>query len=439
MLMHVDATIVRFDLKESEFLHKMEEILNSMPGFHLQKPGDSRRADLIILELDEEDVEKTFHHIQSLMETSAASEVFFTSRKHDPMLLLRAMRTGVKEFIPQPLKEDEFEQALERFQNRRARSSVQEPAKNGRIINVIGSKGGVGTTTIGVNLAISMAAVAKAQSIALLDMNLLFGEIPLFLELKSDYHWGKITKDISRLDPTFLMQIMARHSSGVYVLSSPSSLNGYPAPTPRTIDQLLSLMQTMFDVILIDSGQSLDETSLRILELSDVVLLVTLLSLPCLSNTKRLLSSFYHLGYPPIENIKILINRYLKDSEISLKDDLKDSEISLKDVETSINERVFWTIPNDYRTTISAINQGRTLAEYAERAPITKNIGELAAILSGEGNKKEIAKKDLLGSLIQKVAILSGEGNKKYRTWWRFFSRFQRPNIHPQDKEELRS
>jgi pilus assembly protein CpaE len=228
-------------------------------------------------------------------------------------------------------------------------------------------------------VATGLTQMKEAPKVALVDMNLLFGEIPLFLEIKPNYHWGEITKDVSRLDPTFLMNILAKHGTGVYVLPSPAYLNGHPAATPQTMGHLLSLMRTMFDFIVVDGGQSLDSASLKILEVADAVFLVSILSLPCLSNTKRLLRSFGDLGYPSADRVRVVINRYLKKSEITLED-----------VEKGIGKKVFWTIPNDYGTTISAINQGKALVQCAAKAPITKNLSGLAQTLAvGESQKKK--------------------------------------------------
>jgi pilus assembly protein CpaE len=130
--------------------------------------------------------------------------------------------------------------------------------------------------------------------------------------------------------------------------------------------------------VVIDGGQSLDETSLRIVEMSDIVLLVSVLSLPCLANTKKLLKSFHGLGYLQKERIKVIINRHLKNPEVSLKDS-----------EAAIDKKIFWTIPNDYRRTLSAINQGRPLCQLASKAPITKSVRELAYALSKREEKKE--------------------------------------------------
>ena len=257
---------------------------------------------------------------------------------------------------------------------------MSAPASKGKILDVIGSKGGVGSTTIAVNLAAELAGRHPQWSVALVDMNMLFGDIPLFLEIQPKYHWGEITKNIDRLDATFLMNILVQHNSGVHVLPSPGYLNGYPAPTPETIEHLLGHMQKLFDVVIIDGGQSLNNTSLRTLEISDTVLLVSLLSLPCMSNSNKILKSFDSLKLIARENVRLVVNRYLKNSEISLKD-----------AQESIQHDIFWTIPNDYRTTMSAINQGKTINQIASKSEIMKSLQGLSNALfpqQGQPGKK---------------------------------------------------
>jgi pilus assembly protein CpaE len=144
-------------------------------------------------------------------------------------------------------------------------------------------------------------------------------------------------------------------------------------------------MRTEFDYIVIDSGQSLNEISMKVLELSDTVLVNAILSLPCLINVKRLRELFRRLGHPADENVRIVINRYHKNSVISLKD-----------AEKGIEKRVFWQIPNDFNTTVSAINQGKTLAALSRKAGITQNIMELASQFGGK-TEEQREKKRILG------------------------------------------
>jgi pilus assembly protein CpaE len=305
-------------------------------------------------------------------------EVFFTSGHSDQALLLRAIRTGAREFFSQPIDDEEIKRALEGFKGRKEKATKGEGFKDGKIINVVGSKGGVGTTTVAVNLAVSLAEKKSVESVALIDMNLLFGDIPLFLEIEPKYNWSEITKNISRLDDTFLKNILSIDTSGVCVLPSPSYLSNQNMATPAIMERLLVVMRRMFDFVVVDGGQSLDDISLKILELSNTVLLISVLSLPCLSNTNKLLKTFYDLGFPPEENIKVVVNRYLKKSDISVKD-----------AETSLEKKIFWTIPNDYQTTVTATNRGKALAQFAPREEITRNFRMLAAELGPETEKKE--------------------------------------------------
>jgi pilus assembly protein CpaE len=228
----------------------------------------------------------------------------------------------------------------------------------------------VGTTTVAVNLAMSLLKAQKRQSVVLVDMNTLFGEVPLFLEMSPKFHWGEITKNIDRLDKTFLSNILTPHKSGIRVLPSPAYLNGHLNPTPEIMTRLLDIMKKMFDYVLIDTGQSTNDQSLRVVELSDTLLLITILSLPCLSNTNRLIKSFLDLGYIGSDRIKVVLNRHTKNNDISLKD-----------AEAGIKRELFWVIPNDFNTTMAAINNGKPLAQIASRAAITKSFEEMARAL----------------------------------------------------------
>jgi pilus assembly protein CpaE len=215
-------------------------------------------------------------------------------------------------------------------------------------------------------------------------MNLLFGEIPLFLGIKPSYHWGEITKNISRLDATFLKNFLSVDSSGIHVLSSPARLERQLSATPEVMERLLKVMRTMFDFVIIDGGQSLDSIALKILQMADTVLVISILSIPCLSNTNKLLRSFEEWGSPSRGCVKVVINRYLKDSDISIAD-----------AENAIGDKIFLSIVNDYRTTMSAINKGQPLTRLEPKAAITKIFRELAnTFLQADAIPQEEAKQE---------------------------------------------
>jgi pilus assembly protein CpaE len=308
--------------------------------------------------------------------------VFLTSKTTEADILIRALKAGAKEFFTQPINTAEVMGALLRLREQEiGRISPQAEEKQGKIIVVFGSKGGVGTTTVAVNVATSLMELEGVQSVALIDMNLLFGEIPLFLNMEPVFDWVEVARNISRLDPTYLMSIFTKHSSGIYVLPSPSRIGTDSFITAEVVEQLLKLMESMFDYIVIDSGQSIDDTSMKILEVSDVVLIVGVLSLPCLIKIKRLQETFRMVGYPNDQNIKIVMNRYNRKSDISLKE-----------AEESLKKQIFWTIPNNYLATMSAINQGKPLSAVAGGADISKSFKDLTQTVIGSSEPKKVKK-----------------------------------------------
>jgi pilus assembly protein CpaE len=369
--------LVKVKLNNASVGRQFEGVIRSIEGMQVQYAQDASRSDLLILEVGN-DLGKEFQLIHSLLNSNAVGEVFLTSTKVDPSMLLQAMKAGTRHFFSQPLDERDVREALEAFKRRTQESNGRKPVKYGRIINILGSKGGVGTTTIAVNLAAGLSGNRATGSVALVDLNTLFGEVPLFLGLKPAYHWGEVAKNIERLDATLLMSCLLRHASGTHVLPSPGSLNHHTPATPDIMQRLLTLMKRVFDFVIVDGGQSFDANSLRVIELSDTILVVSLLNVPCLSNTKKLLKSFSDSNVASKDRIKLVINRYLEAADISLKD-----------AEETLHSEIYWSIPNDYKTTMSAINQGKPVREISPTAPVTKSIEGLASALLGREVKQE--------------------------------------------------
>ena len=377
--------LVKLSSKNVGLAKKMAGIILSIGGFEIQKAADSRKPELLIHDFIGQSDEE-LDTIQMLLETQRVDQVFLTGESPDADVLMKAMRIGVKEFFPQPINEFEVKNALQRFIETQRENVTSIRKKKGQVIGVFGCKGGVGTTTVAVNLATSFTRNDTEDSAALLDMNTVFGEIPLFLEMSPKFHWGEITKNTGRMDDIFLSNILEKHPSGVSVLSSPAHLNGHIEPTPAVMTKLLGLMRQMFDHIVIDVGQSTNDTALKVFEAADAILLVTTPSLPCLTNTNKLISSLKGMGYFNEQRLKVILNRYIKKGDISLKD-----------AETGIGQEVFWTIPNDFRTTMAAINNGKPLSGIAPKALITKNFLDLAEAFNRSSEEKPQKKWRLFG------------------------------------------
>jgi len=364
---------IRIESKTSSVKKELESIILSMRDFVLtERKG---RPDLLIYELGDASAEE-FQLLRSVVDSDNVGEVFVTSPISDTDVILKAMRAGIKEFLPQPLNANEVKAAMAALAQRHQQAARQEPAHYGRIIHVMGPKGGVGTTTIAVNLAMILADLKKAGSVALVDLNTVFGEIPLFLSVKPKYHWGHIAENLNRLDRTFLLNAMAKHASGVHILPSPSYLNGHPPATADNMEHLLNVMKSNFDYIIVDGGQALNDPAMKVIEMSQNILLVTLLSLPCLTNTKNVLKSLTGRETASEDRLSLIINRYLKKSDLTLQE-----------AQESVRMEIFWNIPNDYKTTMSAINRGVPLHDLSPKASITKSLVSLADAFLDDSQK----------------------------------------------------
>jgi len=379
----MNDVFVKVEIKTSSVRKDIEAIITSFEGIAILRPDDTRRADLLIYELGDQ-VENDFQLIESLKNVNLVGDVFLTAKNPAPELLMRAIKIGAKEFLSQPVDPNQIKQAFEVFKKKAQDAKPKETIKFGRIITLLGSKGGVGTTTLAVNLAVEFAAEKRRNTVVLVDMNLLYGEIPLFLEIKPKYNLGEITKHINRLDPTFLMDILSKHHSGVYVLPSESYWREGEKTTPRIMERILTLLKRMFDYVIIDAGTSINDSTVKSFEMSDLIFIVSVLSLPCLANTSKLLTSLHEAGYPQKERIKIIVNRYIKQADLTLKD-----------AADGIKKEIFWTIPNDYKTTMNAINQGLPILSVAPNSPVAKSLQELADNIAGKKEAEKAEKSKL--------------------------------------------
>jgi len=380
--MPIDIASVKLDIKNQSIRQQLEAILSSMDGFRIRERQAPGFCDLHIVEVSEdlklgEDAKEELQHLNSHFPPEVAGEIILTSSRADQTFLLQVMRAGVKEFLPQPLNEDEARAALLRYKVRKRAADLGKK-RDGEIIDILAVKGGVGATTIAVNLATCLIEQDGVGSVALVDMHPQCGEIPLFLDIDHTHHWGEVVKNIANLNPTYLMSILSKHSSGVYVLPSPPRLEEMGELNPAAMSKIMEMLKDMFEYVVIDSGQSINyEVTRKVLDMADRVFLVMVMNLPSLTIARRNIEAFDRLDYP-MDKVKIIINRYLKTPEISLKD-----------VENALGLKPFWLIPNDYNACMSSLNQGRSISSMNPGSLISKAFKSLAATLTETPEKEE--------------------------------------------------
>ncbi|CAG36260.1 AAA family ATPase [Desulfotalea psychrophila] len=367
----------RLAVKTPEVLQSLTDIVSSLDNITLLDDPKATRVDVLVLEIGS-DPDSELETIRTLLQEGVVGTLFVTSAEATSKILLPALHTGAKEFFQQPILPQEVVKAfMEVRVSDNGQESEEMPSKEGSIFSVLGAKGGVGTTTFAVNLATSIQSFDKSKLVALIDMNRMVGEVPLFLNLETDLNWEEIGKNINRLDAAYLKSAMTRHSSGVYVMPAPNKIaNGVQLARDYLVT-ILTAMQDFFDYIVIDSGMYLDDISFKIFEKSEVVYLISTLSLPCIINAKRLKESLDMGGEMTNGKVQIIANRFEKKSQISLKEAGK-----------MIGGEISVTIPNDYELTMSAINNGKPIANVRGKSNLARVYSALAETIVGKNNTK---------------------------------------------------
>jgi len=326
--------------------------------------------DIGIVSLDK-DNDTALDLVARLSENSPSCAVLVVSSSHDGHLILRAMRAGAKEFLTQPLKLDDLLAALGRISERRNGPGENRP-RGSQVVAVTGSLGGVGNTSLAVNLACILAQNPK-NSVTLVDLDLCLGDADVFLDAIPDYTLVDVAQNVTRLDFSLLKRSLTKHSSGVYLLPRPVQLEDIALITAEDIRRVIGLLKATFTHLVLDLSKGYSPIDMVALEMATHILLVTQLDLPCLRNVVRLMMSFNEME-GIADKVKIIVNRAGLDS----------GHITLKKAQETIGKDIYWQLPNEYRTMIEARNNGVPLIEQAPKAPITLAIAALAASLFDE-------------------------------------------------------
>lgn len=327
------------------------------------------RPDIGLVSLDS-NPDKAVDLITSIAEASPDCAVLAVSSSTDGTLILRAMRAGAKEFLTQPLHIEDLLSALGRISDRRfGRGDAK--SRGSQIIAVAGVAGGVGTTSIAVNLGCALAR-DEDNSVVLVDLDLTMGDADVQLDAIPDYTLVDVAQNVTRLDFSLLKRSLTKHSSGLFLLPRPSQLEDVGLISASDMQRVIGLMKASFSHLVIDLSKAFSPVDMIALEAATTILLVIQLDLPCLRNVVRLMASLDELKGLG-DKVRIVVNRVGLDS----------GQITLKKAQETIGREIFWQLPNDYRTMIDVRNNGVPLIEQAPKAGITQSILALADALGG--------------------------------------------------------
>jgi pilus assembly protein CpaE len=327
--------------------------------------------DIGVVALDS-DPDKALKLVEQLAVASPECSILVVSGSTDGTLILRAMRAGAKEFLPKPVRIEDLLAALERLSERRSGRGDARKAGSA-VIAVAGATGGVGTTSVAVNLGCALAQDPK-NTVALVDLDLSLGDADVFLDTIPDYTLVDVAQNVTRLDFTLLKRSLTKHASGLFLLPRPVQLEDSKLITPDDMQRVFGLLKATFTHLILDLSKAYSPTDMVAMETATHILLVTQLDLPCLRNVVRLMISFNERELK--EKVKVIVNRA----------GLENGQISLKKAQETIGREIFWQLPNDYRTMVEVRNNGVPLIEQAPKAAITQSILQMALAL-GEADK----------------------------------------------------
>jgi pilus assembly protein CpaE len=327
------------------------------------------QPDIALVNVDS-DPRKAVELIGEINRSTPQCAVLVISASQEGSLILQVMRNGAREFLNMPLVLDDFIAALDRIRAGLGGSDGDGGGNAGQIITVVGVGGGVGSTSLAVNLAAALA-VDPTNSPVIIDLDLTLGDADVWLDIISDYTIRDVSENISRLDYGLLKRSLTRHECGVFLLPRPVEVENQDLVRPDDLRRILALLKATFLHLIIDVSKSFGPLDMSAMEVSDRILLVTQLDLTCLRNAVRVIQFLdQHDGLD--EKVEIIVNRM----------GLEDADISLNKALETIGREVFWQLPNDYATMVGSRNNGVPLAKFAPKARLTRSITDLAKRLS---------------------------------------------------------
>ena len=300
---------------------------------------------------------------------------------------VKGLRAGADDDIVKPFHPLEL---MARIKALLARGGTLTPAAGteaatlGQLVLFYGAKGGVGTTTIAINTAIAMTRELRRRT-ALVDANLQFGDMRVFLDLGLDT--ASIVNAVSEpdLDTDLLRKLIVRHHSGIDLLLGPPSPEAADIvmerqrTDPTTVTNLLNLFRKMYDYTFVDMVKTIDDFNLQLFDEADVIFVVMTADLSCLKNVRSVLETMDHLGYEK-GKVQLVLNR-----------SNAYTGINVNNAESALNRKVDFQVINEYRGAISALNSGEPFMSSRPDGPLGRSVFEFSKRVDEQLAAKETA------------------------------------------------
>jgi pilus assembly protein CpaE len=318
---------------------------------------------LVIVNLDPNAADN-LRKLGNLPRQFPAISFFVMSQTVDANLLMESMHLGVREFIPLPISESKFAESLERIASTHGMGK-----RTKKLVHVIPTIGGCGSTTLACNIATSLA---QRQKTVLLDFDLIRGGVASYFDVRPRYTLSDVMESADKVDKQLLDNALVVHQkSQLAILARPDQPEDSQRVDQPGVLRLLNVLGRMFDYIVIDSMMSIDPLYMTTLQAADENLIVMQLNVPSAKNAERFVGAMRRMGIDQ-DKIRVVVNRYVK----------KGSDIEPSEVEKALGLKISWMVPNDFKNAIAAINYGEPVVLRAPRSEISSSLVGLADLIT---------------------------------------------------------
>jgi pilus assembly protein CpaE len=311
------------------------------------RAGENARTRVCFIDYDRNN-EQAIWTTEHLRNNYPDVHVFAVSANTEPERIIAAMRVGCIEYLLKPIQNDRVLDGLARVeakQKERLRSKV-----HGKIITLIGAKGGTGVTSLALHLALELAGRNQRKCL-LVDQHSALGDASLYLGTgRHQYSFYELANNTDRLDQELLNGFLLRHTSGLHLLDSPESVDVVHKTSPSAVEHTLAFLGGTYQIVVVDCPPGLSDVTLACISRSDQVVIVLTAELPSIRNAVRYIEHLERLGYDA-NKIQIVLNRHSK------RGPLADDRI-----EKALGRKISVRVPNSYNEVIKAINAGAPIA-----------------------------------------------------------------------------
>src|SRR5258707_8792706 len=281
------------------------------------------------------DPEAVLKALEKVKQAAPDLYVIVSNYHADGETVIGALRSGANDFLMQPLKRTEFRDAIARLERAPRRASSGE-SKLGKVYTFVGTKGGVGTTSMAVNFAAVLAQ--RKQNTVILDLDWIANDVAMQLGASPQYTLMEVGENLNRMDQALFEGFVTRDPLGFFLVGPPDALDARAHFTEPMFREFATFLVEKYESIVVDAGRSLmDEVVIASLHTSSTLFLVVTQDFPAIRNAQRYIAALMRMGFNQ-DQLKVVVNHYQKRHG--------PNTASLEQIQQTLNQPVFYGIPD---------------------------------------------------------------------------------------------